>query len=283
MGGNLKQEIGKERNSIYVTVHRNDVDKAFEVLGGLINNTSIGENQLEAEREAIYRRIVDQQRDMLELTLDNVWYTSYREHQLGQPTLGVRENAANISVASLKSFVEKAHTGNNLFVTATGAVNHQQVADLAGKHFGGLRRGDGALDNSHKATYTSSLMYLRDDELSILNVGVFFRAPAYNHPDAVVMKLFAELLGDYSAEKHTANNLNDASLQYNSFHNFLGDNPDINLQKTFYFPLSDTGIFGSYLAGNEVYAPQIALSSQNFLASYANYVNYLDDSLGQPE
>jgi processing peptidase subunit beta len=40
-------------------------------------------------------------------------------------------------------------------------------------------------------------------------------------------------------------------------HKELGNWPDVTLHKTEYFPYSDTGLFGSYLFGNEVFAPQM--------------------------
>ena len=56
-------------------------------------------------------------------------------------------------------------------------------------------------------------------------------------------------------------------------HSQLGHLPDVTIHKSFYFPYSDTGIFGSYLMGNEVFANQMLYLSQNVLTEYASYVN----------
>jgi len=37
-------------------------------------------------------------------------------------------------------------------------------------------------------------------------------------------------------------------------HSELGNYPDISLHKCDYIPYSDTGLFGSYLMGNEAFA-----------------------------
>jgi processing peptidase subunit beta len=241
-------------------------------MGQLVNNTSFHENQLEAEREIIYRNIINQHRDMMELTLENIHYTSFRDHQLGQPTLGVRENAATLNLNQIKEFIAQHHTGGNLIVTATGDVNHSQLVESANKSFGGLQRTTVELPNSHQAYYTPSLMFMADDELSNLNVAAFLKAPAYAHPDSTLMRIIVELLGEYQADKHTATNLNDSSLQYNSFHSHLGDMTDIALHKCFYFAYSDAGLLGSYLLGNEVFGSSMIFASQNYLTRYSHGV-----------
>lgn len=53
----------------------------------------------------------------------------------------------------------------------------------------------------------------------------------------------------------------------------MGQLPDIQIHKTIYAPYSDTGLFGSYLHGNEVHAYQMLYASQAVLSDYANYVN----------
>lgn len=271
-GGKIYQEIDRERNSLYVTCLKTDVDKVVSTVGQLIKNASFQENQLEAEREIVYRNIINQHRDMMEMTLENIHYTSFRDHQLGQPTLGVRENAATLNVNQIRDFVSQHHTGGNLIVTATGDVNHGHLVEAANKSFGGLARTTAELPNSHQAYYTPSLMFMADDELANLNVGVFLKAPAYSHPDSTLMRLIVELLGEYQADKHTAVNLNDSSLQYNSWHSHLGDMTDIALHKCFYFGYSDTGLLGNYILGNEVLGSAMIFASQNYLTRYSHGV-----------
>jgi processing peptidase subunit beta len=225
LGGQFHQEVDKERNSLYVTVQREHVGQAFALVGDLLNNSTFNDNQVEAEREGVYRAIVNLQKDMLETTLENSLFTSYRDHQLGQPTLGTRDNVANISAETIKKFVAANHHANNFAIVATGPVNHAQITELTEKHFGSLVSSEAPLANSHQAMYTPSLMYVRDDEMANINAGVFLPAPSISHPDSHVMKYFVALLGNYRADKHTGTNLNDPSRQYNVLHEHLGNLP----------------------------------------------------------
>ena len=104
---------------------------------------------------------------------------------------------------------------------------------------------------------------------------VAFQAPSWNDPDYFAMQYFKRIVGEYRCDKYTGQHLNSAHLQYNSFHTYLGNYPDMILHKPFYFAYSDTGIFGNFLYGNEMYTPEMAVVTQNQMSVYAQYVSPL--------
>ena len=65
---------------------------------------------------------------------------SYRDHFLGQPVLGIRENIGAISQGILKEFHENNFVGKNLVVVGAGNVNPAQFKELTAKHFGTLKK-----------------------------------------------------------------------------------------------------------------------------------------------
>lgn len=51
-------------------------------------------------------------------------------------------------------------------------------------------------------------MFMRDDEMTNVNVGAFFKAPSYTDPDALACYLIREIQGDYRADDFTGHHLN---------------------------------------------------------------------------
>lgn len=84
------------------------------------------------------------------------------------------------------------------------------------------------------------------------NVGVFYDAPSIKHPDYYSFLLLQNMFGTYRIDKN-AEHLNDVKKQYNSMHALLGDLPDVTRQESLYYAYSDTGMWGNYLYGNEVF------------------------------
>ena len=188
---------------------------------------------------------------------------------MSQPTLGIRENIANIKSSQIKEFVEANFVGENIVVSTCGKVDHDQIAASVTKAFSGLKASANVvLPNSEQARFTPSVMFMRDDEMANVNIGVFFKAPTWKDPEFFAMHLFRELLGDYRVDENYAH-INSLSRQYNTLHNELGRYPDVNIHNTFYFPYSDTALFGSYLHGNEVFGSQMYLVSQLVFTQYA--------------
>lgn len=101
---------------------------------------------------------------------------------------------------------------------------------------------------------------------------VAFEAPSWNDPDFFAMNYFKRIIGEYRCDKFTGDHLNSPHLQYNSFHTYLGNNPDLILHKPFYFAYSDTGLFGNFIYGNEMYSQEMSVITQNQMSVYAQYV-----------
>lgn len=103
---------------------------------------------------------------------------------------------------------------------------------------------------------------------------VAFEAPSWNDPDFFAINYFKRIIGEYRCDKYTGIHLNSAHLQYNSFHTWLGNTPDIILHKPFYFAYSDTGLFGNFIYGNEMYSQEMSVTPQNKMSTFAQFVNY---------
>lgn len=106
-----------------------------------------------------------------------------------------------------------------------------------------------------------------------VNVCVFFNAPNYTNEDYWAFHMLNNLIGEYNELKHTGANLNATDRQYSTMHKLLGNLPDVSIQKSFYLPGSDCGLFGSYLHGNEVHGPQMCMVSQYVATEYAYHIN----------
>lgn len=279
MGGQLTAHTARETTTYTMTVFKKDADRAVEILGDILTNSIYDKNQVEAERETVYRECIEVQKDQLESTIEAVHYTSYRDHMMGQPVRGIRENIGTITQDQIVDFHKTHYVGNNIAVVGAGEINHQHLVDLAQKALGSLPSSSPSgveIKNTEKPYFTPSLMYMRDDEMANINVGVFYEAPSWTHEDHYSFLLFQRLLGEYEQSKHTGQHLNHPSRQYNGYHSFLGNLPDITLHKSIYTPYSDTGLFGSYLHGNEVHGYQMLYSSQIFASEYANTLNQVE-------
>jgi len=188
-----------------------------------------------------------------------------------------RENIGTVTQEQIQNFHRNYYIGPNVAVVGTGDVNHEQLVELANKAFGNLpNSGTGSASNADKPYFTPSLMFMRDDEMANINIGSFFEAPGWTHQDYYAMKLFNNILGEYTSDKYTGHHLNTPDRQYNTIHTHLGNCPDVTVHKSVYLPHSDTGLFANYFHGNEVHGFAMLYMGQLVLSDYALHLNQVE-------
>jgi len=122
--------------------------------------------------------------------MESVHYTSFRDHFIGQPVKGIRENLGSIDHAHIKEFLARNYVSENFVVSAAGNVNHEEASQMVQKAFDKLPQGSGEKVNASKPYFTPSTLFMRDDEMANVNVGVFFNAPTYTDPEYFAMHMF---------------------------------------------------------------------------------------------
>ena len=126
--------------------------------------------------------------------------------------------------------------------------------------------------NSEQPFFTPSLLYTRDDEMINTAFSVAFEAPKWGDADHFAMMYFKRVIGEYRCDKFTGEHLNSAHLQYNEFHTWMGNHPDMIMQKPYYHAYSDIGLFGNFIYGNEMYTQEMSVITQHHMSVYAQYV-----------
>lgn len=130
---------------------------------------------------------------------------------MGQPILGIRENIGTITQDQIVEYHKTHYVGSNIVVVGAGDISHQQLTELTEKYFGGLASDIPSgleLKNQDLPYFTPSLMYMRDDEMANINIGVFFQAPSWSHEDYYSFLLYQRILGEYQQDKNGSAHLN---------------------------------------------------------------------------
>lgn len=271
-------QLTSERELIGLTlrVAKEDVARAVDLLAEMITEVKIDDNQIEAEKEAVINSSTDLCRDQCEQSLESVFYTSFRDHIMGQPSRGNRDNIPNLNSNHLKQHIEKTFTGRNFTVVVSGNANHNEVLEVANRRLSKLPSTPSrevAAVNVEKPLLTPSLMVTRDDEMANINVAVSYVVPSYANPEKFFMQFVQHMLGDFNANEHGHAHLNASNRQYNNMHKFLGEAPGISLQHTEYFGFSDVGLMTTWIHGNDVWSKEMMHICQYIFGKYATMLD----------
>lgn len=206
--GSLTTKVSREVTTYTLTFQKDQLVDAVNFLSDLLSNSTFDETQVEAEKANLYREATDMS-DPFRITSDNIHYTSFRDHYLGQPVRGIRENIHNITADQVRSFHKQFYVGSNITVSASGNVDFNKFADVVSSSFGNLPSNSaGEVANTSQPFFTPSLMFQRDDEIVNISAATAFVAPGITHPDWLGMKFLKRVLGEYRVDKYAGAHLN---------------------------------------------------------------------------
>ena len=278
MGAHLNAYTTREYTCYYMVCFPWQLKKCLEILGDILQNSLYRSADVQAERSTILTELEEVNKDQQEVLLENVYYNAFRDHMMGQPILGSRENINNVTEDMIREFHANHYHGSNMVIVGTGNLDHKQLVDFSEKYFGTLPKDAPAgfvPRNTERAVFTPALMFVRDDEMVNSNVGIFFDAPGWTHEDYYGFLLFQRIIGNYEIAKNDGH-INDPGKQYNTNHVLLGSLPDVTIQNCHYAAYSDSGLFGSYLFGNEVFTRAMNLVGLHIPATYGTFTNEVE-------
>lgn len=126
IGARVLTETGREISRYTLQVFKNDVGKAVQLLGDAFTKNTFNSSEFELVKEEASQEHSTSHERFKETLVENVHFNVYREHMMGQPIKGDRDNIHNLSIDTVKAFHANNFIGDNLVVVGTGNINHDE-------------------------------------------------------------------------------------------------------------------------------------------------------------
>lgn len=275
IGGHIEVTTGREVIGFTIQCNEADVLRAVELLSEAISEPDFNSQQVDADKEFVHRACLDVCKDQFQYLREALFYTSFRQHMVGQSELGIRDNIPNLKAADLEEFHARNFVGNNVVFVVTGRCEKAGIIDTVQKHTQSMpAEASDAPHNSDKPLLTPVVMFQRDDEMYNLNNASGWLAPAYGDDMYFPLKYFEKILGDYNAETDGTAHLNSFALVTNPNHSFYSQCPGVHLSHTKYEAFSDFGLFTMYVHGNDFYGKEIWFGMNHLASRYARDIDH---------
>src|SRR5579871_5814496 len=139
IGGNMDAFTAKECICFNVKILDEHLPIAMDVLSDLVLNPVFDRDDIARERGVILEEIkMDEDNpDYLvhEIFTQNFW----KDHALGKPILGTKDTVKTFERDPVLSFYGQRFAPGNIIVCAAGHLKHEQLVELANKHFGHMQ------------------------------------------------------------------------------------------------------------------------------------------------
>jgi predicted Zn-dependent peptidase len=128
LGGELNAATSRETTLIYGRVPDDRLERALDVMVGMVYEPSFAE--LDAEREVVLEEIAMVDDNPQDLVHDVATEAAFGGHPLGRPVIGRAEVISSVSRRSLLAYHRAAYTADNIVLAVAGSRGHEDVRAL---------------------------------------------------------------------------------------------------------------------------------------------------------
>lgn len=218
LGAHLNAYTSREQTVFYAKCLSKDVPKAVEILGDIIQNSKLGEAEIERERGVILREMQEVESNLQEVVFDHLHATAYQGTPLGNTILGPTKNIKSITRQDLKDYVDTHYHTPRIVLSAAGGVHHNDLVKLAEKELNKLKNTfDGKPPILSPCRFTGSEVRIRDDSLPLAHIAIAVEGCGWTDQDNVPLMVANTLIGAWDRSQgggvNNASNLARASAE----------------------------------------------------------------------
>ena len=246
MGGHLNAYTSREQTVYYAKVFKKDVPQAMDILADILQNSLLDPAAIERERDVILREMVEVSKQQEEVIFDDLHETAYDGNGLGRTILGPENNVRTLQRSDLQDYVATHYTAPRMVIAGAGAVDHEQLVELANSNFGNLPSINNALSFEEKpAVFIGSDKRTKNDDLPVAHVALAFEGFSWTSEHSFPLLIMQTLLGSWdrtsSAGSNMSSKLGQVVAEKELAHSF----------NTFNTCYQDTGLFGVYAVADK--------------------------------
>ncbi len=161
MGAELNAGTGKETTSVYARVIDQHLTEAFDVMADMVFRPTLKDT--DSERAVILEEIAMYEDDPQEKVFDVFGRAVFGDHPLGRAIIGRAEVIANTPVQQIAAFHAGRYRPENIVIAAAGAVEHEQVIELASSRVPNGTNGSEASGHDTPSASTARRLFERKD------------------------------------------------------------------------------------------------------------------------
>ena len=193
VGGHLNAATSYSATGYYARILSAEVERAFDILSDIILNPALDEAELAKETDVVIQEIGETQDTPDDVLFENIQALTYRDHALGRPILGRVEDVRRHTSETLRTFMNRHYTAENLIISVSGGVDLALMRSLAEKYFADVRSETSAHASSQAAITSGAHHDPRDLEQT--HIAFAMPAAGLRDDDYFAMRLTSEILG----------------------------------------------------------------------------------------
>jgi predicted Zn-dependent peptidase len=231
VGGEVNAATSVETTSYYARILKDDVPLAIDILSDILQNSAFDPKELAREQHVIVQEIGAALDTPDDRVYDLFTEAAYPAQPIGRTILGTPETVRAAASPMLDAYLGRHYRGPRMVLAAAGAVNHEQIVELASDRFANLGREPGPAPTP--AVYRGGDMRQSRDQMET-QIIVGFEGRPYTSEGFYTAQVLAAVLGGGMSSRLFQEVRERRGLCYSIY--------------AFHWSFSDTGILGVHAA-----------------------------------
>jgi len=258
MGAHLNAYTSREQTVYYAKAFSKDLPKAVDILADILQNSTLGEAEIERERGVILREMQEVETNLQEVVFDHLHSTAYQGTPLGRTILGPSENIKSITAQNLRDYINTHYKAPRMVLAAAGGVNHDELVKYAEQHFGGLSSDNNTeVQSLQPCRFTGSEIRVRDDDYRLAHVAISVEGTSWSDADTIPLMVASTMIGSWDRSMASGGNVGSRLAQLSGQHNLCHSFQAFN---TCY---ADTGLWGVYFVTDRLKIDDFMMALQD--------------------
>lgn len=193
-GGQINAATGYERTSFQIRALKGGLPLAMAVTSDLLLRPTLDAGDLEREKDVIAQEIAEAADTPDDLVFDIAQTAAFGDTSLGRPILGTRKSIGTATPQSLAAFGAGLYAPDRIVVSASGAVDENELLALTEQWFGSARAPKQPLAEPDAAAFVGGRAP-KSRSLEQAHLVLTLPAPGARDDGYFALRLFAEALG----------------------------------------------------------------------------------------
>lgn len=138
VGGELNASTSVENTTYHARVLKEDVPLGMDILTDILRNSVFDPEELAREQNVIVQEIGAALDTPEDIVYDHFTETAFPGQAIGRPILGTADSVRSLTRQSLIGYLDRHYHGPSMVVSAAGAIDHDQLVELASRGLEGL-------------------------------------------------------------------------------------------------------------------------------------------------
>lgn len=250
LGGSINAYTSKEETVYYISVLKDYVEQALEILCDMLGNSLFDEDELEKEKDVIVEEI-----KMYQDTPDDLVMELNSKNcitgNLGKPIIGTEESVKSFTRDGILKYYTERYTKDNIVIVVSGNFKKEKIKRIIDKYFGSFN--EEKIDRYEKIDFSfknGEIAYEKD--IKQVNICISYPGVSYLDSNRIYYDVVSNIMGGTMSSRLFQKIREEMGLAY-SVH-------------TFNQAYKEGGIVTTYIGTNEKsYKKAIKITKDEFL------------------